>query len=289
MKKTSLTGKTIFGKQLMSTVSVTIVLLILGIFGLLAIGADNFTDSLKSRMGFTVVMSDDVNEKTLAAMQEMLKKAPYTNTATYTSAEETLANWERDNGENVVEVLGVNPFGAQYEVTVKPQYAHTDSLLSITQRIAALEGVDEISTTTQVVDVLNNVVDIMSMIFVPLALALLLVSGVLINNTVRLTVYSSRFLIHTMRLVGATGSFIRRPFIRTSVINGIVAGILAGGLLSLLVWGLHSAAPEVAPFTQWHQLWWLFPAMIMLGIAICSIAATLATNKYLRQQYDDLF
>lgn len=289
MKKNNLSGKSIFGKQLMATVSVTIVLLILGIFGLLSVGANSFTDSIKSRMGFTVVMSDDVNEKILSSMMEMFKSAPYTNTVTFTSADETLANWERDNGENVMEVLGVNPFGAQYEITVKPEYATSDSIVSITDRITNLEGVDEISTTTQVVDVLNNAVDILSMIFIPLALALLLVSGVLINNTVRLTVYSSRFLIHTMRLVGATGSFIRRPFIRTSVINGIVAGIFAGILLALMVWGLHSVAPDIAPFTPWDRLWWIFPAMVLLGIAICSISATLATNKYLRQQYDDMF
>lgn len=289
MKKTNLSGKSIFGKQLMATVSVTIVLLILGIFAMLAVGANTFTDSIKSRMGFTVVMSDDVNDKTLNSMLEMFKTAPYANTVTYTSADETLAAWERDNGENVMEVLGVNPFGAQYEVTLKPQYASSDSITAITGRLTSLEGVDEISTTTQVVDVLNNVVDILSMIFVPLALALLLVSGVLINNTVRLTVYSSRFLIHTMRLVGATGSFIRRPFIRTSVVNGIVAGIVAGILLALMVWGLQSVVPDIATYVEWNRLWWIFSSMILLGIAICSISATLATNKYLRQQYDDMF
>lgn len=273
----------------MATVSVMIVLLILGIFAAIAIGAGQFSDSLKSRMGFTVVMSDDVSDETLSSMQQLFTNAPYANSVTYTSADETLARWEHDNGENVLEVLGVNPFGAQYDVTVTPEYAVSDSLETITARIERLEGVDEVSTTTQVVDVINNVVDIVSMIFLPLALALLLVSGVLINNTVRLTVYSSRFLIHTMKLVGATGAFIRRPFIRTGIINGIVAGLLAGILLAIIISAIHSSAPDIASFTSWGALAWIFPAMVVLGVAICGIAAALATNKYLRLDYDEMF
>lgn len=273
----------------MATVSVMIVLLILGLFAAIAIGAGNFSDSLKSRMGFTVVMSDDVTDESLATMQQLFNSAPYTNSVKFTSAEETLSRWENDNGEDVMEVLGVNPFGAQYEITVTPDYAVSDSLDMISARIESLDGVDEVSTTTQVVDVINNVVDIISMIFLPLALALLLVSGVLINNTVRLTVYSSRFLIHTMKLVGATGAFIRRPFIRTGIINGVVAGIIAGALLFAIIALIHSAAPDTTAYTSWSSLLWVFPAMIVLGIAICGIAAALATNKYLRLDYDDMF
>jgi len=289
MKKNNLTGKTIFGKQLMATVSVMIVLLILGIFATCAIGAGKFSDSLKSRMGFTVVMSDDVNDDNLAAMQKMFSSSPYVNSVVYKSAQEILEQWEKENGEDIMEVLGANPFGAQYEVTMTPDYAVSDSLDIITSRIMTLDGVDEVSTTTQVVDVINRVVDIISMIFLPLALALLLVSGVLINNTVRLTVYSSRFLIHTMKLVGATGSFIRRPFIHTGVVNGIVAGIAAGILLSLIIMAVHSASPDIKAFTSWYSISWVFPAMIISGVIICSVAATLATNKYLRLDYDEMF
>lgn len=289
MKKNNLSGKTIFGKQLMATVSVTIVLLILGLFAAFAIGAGQFSDSLRSRMGFTIVMNDDVSDQALKSMQQMLSSAPFVGNEKFTSADEVLANWEKENGEDIMEVLGANPFGAQYEITVTPDYAVSDSLENITARIATIQGVDEVSTTTEVVDVVNRLVDIMTMIFLPLALALLLVSGVLINNTIRLTVYSSRFLIHTMKLVGATGSFIRRPFIRTAIINGIVAGVLAGVLLALIIAGIHSASSDVAEFTPWLSMAWVFPAMILMGIAICGIAAALATNKYLRLDYDEMF
>ena len=289
MKKKNLTGKTIFGKQLMATVSVMIVLLILGIFAVLAVGAGRFSDSLKSRVGFTVIMSDNVTEEDLTAMQAMLTKAPYTNEVTFKSADEIRADWERDNGEDIIEVLGANPFGAEYNVTVDAAHAVSDSIDVIAKHIGAIQGVEEVSTTTRVVDGINNFINIVTMIFVPLALALLLVSCVLINNTVRLTVYSSRFLIHTMKLVGATGAFIRRPFIRTGIVAGIVAGVLAGVLLALVIHAVQSALPDIASYTEWSSLAWIFVAMIALGVAICGISAALATNKYLRLDYDDMF
>lgn len=288
-KKVNLTGKSIFGKQLMATVSVMIVLLILGLFACIAVGARNFSDTLKSRMGFTVVMNDDVPSEKLASMEQLFRSAPYVGSVQFTSADETLAAWERDNGENVMEVLGVNPFGAQFEVSVTPEYAVSDSLEILATRLQTVDGVDEVSTTTRVVDVVNNVVDILSMIFLPLAFALLIVSGVLINNTVRLTVYSSRFLIHTMKLVGATGGFIRRPFIRTGIVNGVMAGIVACILLALVIVAVHRASPQVALFVSWPAVALLFPSMILLGVVICGISAALATNKYLKLDYDDMF
>lgn len=289
MKKVNLTGKSIFGKQLMATVSVMIVLLILGIFACIAVGARNFSDTLKSRMGFTVVMNDDVSDEQLASVKRLLSGARYVNEVTFTSADETLAAWERDNGEDVMAVLGVNPFGAQFEVTVVPEYAVSDSLDMITGRLSALDGIDEVSTTTRVVDVVNNVVDILSMVFLPLALALLVVSGVLINNTIRLTVYSSRFLIHTMKLVGATAAFIRRPFIRTGIVNGVVAGLVSGVLLWMLIVAVHRASGQLAQILTWTGVAWVFPAMLLTGIVICGVAAALATNKYLRLDYDEMF
>ena len=288
-KKVNLTGKSIFGKQLMATVSVMIVLLILGLFACIAVGARNFSDTLKSRMGFTVLMNDDVPSEKLASMEQLFRSAPYVGSVQFTSADETLAAWERDNGENVMEVLGVNPFGAQFEVSVTPEYAVSDSLEILATRLQTVDGVDEVSTTTRVVDVVNNVVDILSMIFLPLAFALLIVSGVLINNTVRLTVYSSRFLIHTMKLVGATGGFIRRPFIRTGIVNGVMAGIVACILLALVIVTVHRASPQVALFVSWPAVALLFPSMILLGVVICGISAALATNKYLKLDYDDMF
>lgn len=273
----------------MATVSVMIVLLILGLFACIAVGARNFSDTLKSRMGFTVVMNDDVPSEKLASMEQLFRSAPYVGSVQFTSADETLAAWERDNGENVMEVLGVNPFGAQFEVSVTPEYAVSDSLEILATRLQTVDGVDEVSTTTRVVDVVNNVVDILSMIFLPLAFALLIVSGVLINNTVRLTVYSSRFLIHTMKLVGATGGFIRRPFIRTGIVNGVMAGIVACILLALVIVAVHRASPQVALFVSWPAVALLFPSMILLGVVICGISAALATNKYLKLDYDDMF
>lgn len=278
-----------FGKQFMSTVSVMIVLLILGVFGVIAACADEFSNSLKSRMGFTVVMSDIATDGTIKNVESQLARSPFVNKMKFTSTQEIMEAWERDNGENIIEVLGVNPFGAEFEVTVNSQYASTDSLNAIVSRLKTMQGVAEISTTTHVVDGINRIKHIITIVLLPLAIALLLVSAVLINNTIRLTVYSSRFLIHTMRLVGATGQFIRRPFIRSGIINGLVAGIVSSVLLWLAIETLCRAVPDLNNYTPMSSIAWIFPAMIAGGVIICGIAAALATNKYLRLTYDDMF
>lgn len=278
-----------FGKQFMSTVSVMIVLLILGVFGVIAVVAGEFSNSLKSRMGFTVVMSDVANESAVKSVESRLAASSYVNEMKFTSTQEIMEAWERDNGENIMEILGVNPFGSEFEVTVVPEYATRDSLVNIVNSLKSMEGVEEISTTTHIVDGINRIMHILSIVMLPLALALLLVSAVLINNTIRLTVYSSRFLIHTMRLVGATGKFIRRPFIRSGIINGLVAGITSSLLLWIAIRILNSALPDLGTFTSLNAIGWIFPAMIAGGILICGIAAAMATNKYLRLNYDDMF
>lgn len=278
-----------FGKQFMSTVSVMIVLLILGVFGVIAACADEFSNSLKSRMGFTVVMSDVATEGSIKNVESQLARSTFVNKMKFTSTQEIMEAWERDNGENVMDVLGVNPFGAEFEVTVNPGYANRDSLTSVVNRLKTLEGVEEVSTTTHVVDGINRIMHILSVVLLPLAIALLLVSAVLINNTIRLTVYSSRFLIHTMRLVGATGDFIRRPFIRSGIINGLVAGIVSSLLLWLAIEAICSVIPDLKNYAPLGVIAWIFPAMIVGGILICGIAAAMATNKYLRLNYDDMF
>lgn len=289
MKKKNLSGKSIFGKNLMATVSVMIVLLILGIFAVVAGGASAFSDTLRSRMGFTVVMSDTATPDDIDNMQRYLQVAQIAASSTYTSADEVMARWDRENGENLIEVFGVNPLGAEFDVTVNAPYACGDSLLALAPKLSAMAGVSDVATTAEVVDVIDNVLDILTMVFLPLAAALIVVSFVLINNTVRLSVHSSRFLIHTMKLVGATGSFIRRPFVHTGLISGLVAGVGASIVLCGMMLMVHRAAPDLEAYTSLVSLAWVFPAMIVTGIVICSIAATLAANKYLSLDYDEMF
>ena len=139
------------------------------------------------------------------------------------------------------------------------------------------------------VDSINHNIKSIALILTIVAAALLFISFALLNNTVRLTVYSRRFLIHTMKLVGATGGFIRRPIINSNMLSGLVAAIIADLLLAGALFYLHSADKVIAAALPWEEAAWVFAGIIVIGIAICSIASLFATNKYLRSDYDDMF
>ncbi len=160
-------------------------------------------------------------------------------------------------------------------------------MLTASQPLSA--GVDEVSVNTDMVESLTRNARMFNTVMLVIAAALLLISFVLINNTVRLTVYSRRFLIHTMKLVGATPGFIRRPFILSNLVQGVVAGIVASGLLAgLIAWG-KNWDEALDPLLPWATVAVIFVAIFITGMAICAIAAFFATNRYLRADYDDMF
>lgn len=288
MKQKRYSENGIFTRQLTSTVSVTLVLLILGLIAVLASGTRAVTDFIRSEVGFMVVMSDNLSADEARDVYTALASAPYVASAKFSTADENAAQWSADIGEDIVEVLGVNPFGATLEIRVHDAYATVDSLQPVVEAIKTLNGVDAVELNTELINGINTNLNLLSLILGAVALALLLVSFVLINNTVWLTVYSRRFLIHTMKLVGATGAFIRRPFIKSGIMAGVLAGVAASVLLALLVELLHSVYPVTAQFTSWSSTVWIFPVLILTGVMICGLASAIATNRYLRLDYDNM-
>ncbi|MDE5608572.1 MAG: permease-like cell division protein FtsX [Muribaculaceae bacterium] len=289
MKRKSLSDKTIFTKHLTSTVSVMLVMFTLGLVGTIVAGTKGVTDMLKSRTGFTIIMTDEAQPSEISAVSHALSADNSIRYFSFKSAEENMSEWNRENEEDVLQILGVNPFPADFTVRVFPDWSAPDILASLGDRYAAMAGVSEITLSTSAVSNLHHFISTVNWILTVIAAGLLLISFVLINNTVRLTVYSRRFLIHTMKLVGATGSFIRGPFVRSGILSGLTAGVIASGLLAGLISFAHSKHAAVSDCIPWSALWWLFPAIILAAMAVCSIASILATNRYLRMDYDDLF
>lgn len=287
MKRQS--GISTYTKQITSTVSVALVLLILGIIAALSIATHSITGEIREKVGFTVVMREDISPAAIDRFKQLFTSATYVGSYTYTSADDNLRRWEEENGEDVMNILGVNPFSAEFDVRVKPAYASTDSIAPIASIIGNAPEVDEVVMNADMIDGIDRNMKMMSMILMLVAAALLAISFVLINNTVRLTVYSRRFLIHTMRLVGATPSFIRRPFITSNIVHGIVASIIASLLLTALLFYARSIDAAVGIAVPWEKMAWVFAAMLVAGIVICATAAMLAANKYLRLSYDDMF
>lgn len=289
MEKKGKKGISTFSAQITSTVSVALVLLLLGIISMLGIAARSITTEIRENMGFSVIFSDTATVNNVNSLKKYFSTSPGVSGIIYFSPEDALQKWQEETGEDLVKVLGINPLPGELEVKVKARYASTDSINSMIAPLKKLPYVSEISVHSDMVDSINHNIKSIALILTIVTAALLFISFALINNTVRLTVYSRRFLIHTMKLVGATGGFIRRPIINSNMLSGLVAAIIADLLLAGALFYLHSADKVIATALPWEEAAWVFAGIIVIGIAICSIASLFATNKYLRSDYDDMF
>lgn len=279
----------VFSAQITSTISVALVLLLLGIVAFMAVAANSVTQSIRENMGFDVILREDASVEQVNALKQIWTNEDYVSNFKFFSDQDALNKWEEETGEDLIELLGVNPFSPEFEVKLKNEYAHIDSISSLAQKFAAMDFVAEVKVHSQVVESINRNISSIALILFIVAAALILISFVLINNTVRLTVYSRRFIIHTMKLVGATAGFIRRPFIINNVIHGIVASVVAIAILGALLYYLNSLDSSVLQAISFNAIIVVFAAIMVVGVLICALAALLATNKYIRIDYDDMF
>lgn len=289
MSKKGKKGISTFSAQITSTVSVALVLLLLGIISLLGIAARSITTEIRENMGFSVILSDTASVAEVNALKQRFTTSEGVAAVRYFSPDDALQKWQDETGEDLIKVLGVNPLPGELEVKVKAAYASTDSISAMVAALRKLPSVSEVSVHSDMVDSINDNIRSIAIVLTVVAAALLFISFALINNTVRLTVYSRRFLIHTMKLVGATGGFIRRPIINSNITGGLVAALIADALLAGALLYLNSADRTAASAIPWEQAAWVFGGVIVAGIVICALASMLATNKYLRSSYDDMF
>lgn len=278
-----------FQSNFTSTISVALVLLLLGIIAFLGILANTFSKELKENIGFSVVLQSETTPEQVAAMDKMWKASPYVSDVKFISMEAALQNWQAETGENLVELFGVNPLNAEYEVYVKAEYANLDSLQVIERQLKAITFVDEIAMHKSEVDAANRNISNVALVLFVIAVLLMLISFVLINNTVRLTVYSRRFLIHTMKLVGAKPGFIRRPFVISNMLNGLIAAFVSMLFLLGVYLFLQNIDEALVVSFSALEIVAVFAGLIVLGVLICGLAAFLAADKYIRLSYDDLF
>jgi cell division transport system permease protein len=278
-----------FQSNFTSTISVALVLLLLGIIAFLGILANTFSKELKENIGFSVVLQSETTPEQVAAMDKMWKASPYVSDVKFISKEAALQNWQAETGENLVELFGVNPLNAEYEVYVKAEYANLDSLQVIERQLKTITFVDEIAMHKSEVDAANRNISNVALVLFVIAVLLMLISFVLINNTVRLTVYSRRFLIHTMKLVGAKPGFIRRPFVISNMLNGLIAAFVSMLFLLGVYLFLQNIDEALVVSFSALEIVAVFAGLIVLGVLICGLAAFLAADKYIRLSYDDLF
>lgn len=273
-----------------ATVSVALVLLLLGIVALLGLAARSVTNQIKEQLGFDVVLVESASLDDINDFKRRWSAEPYVASFIYHSPEEAMDTWQKEMGENLMELLEVNPFLPEFEVNLKADYACADSLDAIVLPLQKNPLVQEVNAHVDVVEKVNRNISTLMLVLLVAAAALLPISFVLINNTVRLTIYSRRFLIHTMKLVGASRGFIRRPFLLSNALQGVIAGVVASGLLALLLHYLQQALGFASgSYVGWNQLAMVGAALVVTGVVICLLTAWFATRRYLVRSYDDLF
>ncbi len=278
-----------FGSQITSVISVALVLLILGILAMTLEASRSLSDDIRRNIGFVVKLSPSASADDVNRVKHLVSASPAIDSYVFASPDNILAEESRLMGEDLGEMLDENPFGAEFDVRLKPRYACGDSIAAISAVIAADDAVDEIVTETAVVDSINSVIRRLTAILLAIAAALLIISFVLINNTVSLAIYSRRFIIHTMKLVGATGAFIRRPFLIAGLATGATAAAIAIAVLAAIRAYSTSFDAALDSALPWPSMGWIFAGVLARGLLICLIASIIATNRYLRADYDEMF
>ena len=279
-----------FQSNITATVSVALVLILIGVTAFLGLSARTMSRELKENMGFSIVLKTDATDADIAGLKAIFAKAPYVAKTTFISKDQALEQWKKDTGENLVETFGVNPLSAEFQVNVKANYAEIGKLKSIQAQLMHQSGVEDIALYETEVETTNKNIGNITIVLLFVAALLVFISFALINNTVRLTVYSRRFLIHTMKLVGAKPGFIRRPFVVQNMLNGLIAAAVA----CLVFVGSYFAAQYIVGglvCTMFNELEVaaVFVGLALAGVVICGIAAFFAANKYIHLNYDDLF
>lgn len=277
--------------HLTTIVSVTLVLIIIGIIALVTVSAATETRRLRERLQVSVVMADNVGDSVAVNLAKEVATRPFALSVDVVTKEDALKNWKNDTGEDLEALFGVNPLSPEVAFTVKSDYASESALKKIENELKAMPGVESVALPdSTMVENMNRNIETFALVLGVIAVVMIIISFVLINNTVHLAVYARRFTIHTMQLVGATNGFIRRPFILNNMLSGLISGLAASGIMAVAL----AAAPgggftDVASYISWETYGIVAAGMVAAGVLLCGIAAWIATTRYLRQDYEDLF
>lgn len=271
-------------------ISTTMVLILLGLVVLSVLTTHNLTNYVREHLTVTVMLSDSVTAKEGKALGQKLQESYYVKDVAYISKEQALKEQSEAMGSDPSEFLGVNPFVATLEMHLKAEYANTDSLRKIAQQLKKNKRqVTDVAYQENLAEQVNRNLNRVSMVLLGLAVLLIFVSYSLISNSVRLDIYSRRFSIHTMKLVGASWAFIRWPFLRRSMNIGIVASLLACVALCGMVYGLYQYQPGVEGIITWMELSVMAVAVFVFGFVIMLFCTLLSVNKFLRMSAGELY
>ena len=270
-------------------ISLSLVLFVVGLLGLVLINAQKLSDYVKENIGFTIMLKDGVNEIETLKFQKILDASDFAKSTSFTTKEQATADLKTDLGEDFVEFLGYSPLLASIDVKLNAEYGNTDSLEIITNELSENANVFEVYYQKDLIDKLNSNVNRLSFFLLIFCVLLFFIAFALINNTIRLSVYSKRFLIRTMRLVGATNSFIQKPFLSKGIYQGIYSSLFA---IFMLIGAIQLAQGDTANMLNIDDLKIIgivFLLILASGLVISIFSTFFAVRKFIKLNENELY
>lgn len=269
-------------------ISITLVLFLTGLFGLLIIYANQLKNFLKENVQVSIIFQDETKEADIVMLKKMLESEKTVRRTEYISKEQASQIMTAELGRDAVKIIGFNPFPSSLDVYFKADYAQVDSVEQFKKNIEQKSYVKEVSYQKVILENIDKNVRIGAIVILTFMLMFLLAAVVLISNTIRLTLYSKRFIIKSMQFVGATQTFIRKPFILTAVKFGVIGGVIANVLLFLLILLLNEQIPYLI-ITDLRINVLLSVMIVIFGALITYFSSLFAVKRYLRLKLDDLY
>ena len=270
-------------------VSVSLVLFLLGILGMVLINARQLSDYFRESLSFTIMLKEDAREADIRMLQKELDAKPYVKQTEYVSKDEAAVKLQEELGEDFLDFLGYNPLMPTIDVYLLADFTHPDSVIKIEKLITEYPVVDEVYYQESILNLINENVRKISVFLLTISALLFLIAVTIINNTIRLSIYSKRFLIRTMQLVGATRAFIRKPFLIRSIYHGILAALIALLLLLGLLYLIEREFLMLFTFENTRLLLILGVFLVAAGILINVVSTYLSVNRYLVISEDKLY
>lgn len=272
-----------------AVISISLVLFLLGMFSVLVMNAKMLSDYIKENLEVQIYVQEDAELRDIKTLERQLKAYPFVKELDFVSKETAVQILTEDLGENFVDFLGYNPLLASFNLTVNASHANTDSLLQVKQQLLSNPIVKEVYYQDVVLDLINKNLRTMALVVGAFSVLLLLITVTLINNSIRLSLYSQRFLIKSMQLVGATSWFIKRPYLGKSLVQGLLSTIISVGLLFGVLQIGDAQLPELKSLRNEQFTLLIAGGMLLIGLVISLMSTWFAISKYLRNKIDDLY
>lgn len=281
--------KRIFSSWITSTVSISLVLIMLGTLGLILINAVRLSEYVREKIGFTLVLHDDIKEVEIIRLQKVINATDYVKSTRYIDKETAAKELTEELGEDFTGFLGFNPLFSSIDVKLFAPYTDTDSLLVIEKEFLEYSQVKEVYYQKNLVTVINQNVSRISIIILIISGLLIFIFVALINNTIRISIYSQRFTINTMQMVGAGNAFIRKPFLQRSLFFGIYGALIANIIVLAGVYAYKKELQGIISTSDLKVAGFVFVMVVVMGMLISYFSTYFAVNKFLKMKFDELF